>query len=101
MGMNQTTHKWCRLETYGGKIVENVVQAIARDILADAIEHLEKAGLPVVFHIHDEVVIDSPKFASGDDMLDKVVNIMREPISWAPDLPLNADGWIKTFYLKD
>lgn len=58
MGMDQKTKRWKRIETYGGKLVENCVQAIARDCLADTIERLEAAGLPVIFHIHDEVVID-------------------------------------------
>lgn len=101
MGMDQKTKRWKAIETYGGKLVENCVQAIARDCLADAIERLEAAGLPVVFHVHDEVVIDATPFADPDTMLEKVVNIMREPISWAPDLPLNADGWVGNFFRKD
>lgn len=101
MGMDQKTKRWKTIETYGGKLVENCVQAIARDALAGAIEHLEAAGLPVVFHVHDEVVIDVAPFADPDTMLDKVVNIMRQPIPWAPDLPLNADGWVGGFFRKD
>ena len=98
MGMDQTTKKWKRIETYGGKLVENVVQAIARDCLAQAIEHLEAAGLPVIFHIHDEVVIDcEPNSATLED----VVQIMSTPIPWAPDLPLGADGWVGKFFKKD
>lgn len=97
-GVNQTTKQWCALETYGGKLVENVVQAIARDCLAIAIEHLEAAGYPVVFHIHDEVVIDClPEQAN----LDEVTRLMTLPIPWAPDLPLNADGWVGDFFRKD
>ena len=101
MGMDQKTKRWKTIETYGGKLVENCVQAIARDALAGAIEHLEAAGLPVVFHVHDEVIIDVSPFAEPDAMLEKVVSIMREPISWAPDLPLNADGWVGNFFRKD
>lgn len=98
LGMDQTTKKWKRIETYGGKLVENCVQAIARDCLAQAIEHLEAAGLPVIFHIHDEVVIDcEPDTATLED----VVQIMARPISWAPDLPLGADGWVGKFFKKD
>ena len=98
MGMDQTTKKWKRIETYGGKLVENCVQAIARDCLAQAIEHLEAAGLPVIFHIHDEVVIDcSPNAATLED----VVKIIAQPIPWAPDLPLGADGWVGQFFKKD
>lgn len=97
-GVNQTTKQWTQLETYGGKLVENVVQAIARDCLAVAIEHLEEAGFPVVFHVHDEVVIDCPVDKAD---LDKVVQLMTLPIPWAQDLPLNADGWVGDFFRKD
>lgn len=97
-GVNQTTKQWTQLETYGGKLVENVVQAIARDCLAAAIEHLEEAGFPVVFHVHDEVVIDCPENRAD---LDAVVQIMTQPIPWAADLPLNADGWVGDFFKKD
>lgn len=98
MGMDQTTKKWKRIETYGGKLVENCVQAVARDCLAQAIESLEKEGLSVVFHIHDEVVIDC---RADTATLDDVVNIMSRPIPWAPGLPLNADGWVGGFFKKD
>ena len=98
MGMDQTTKKWKRIETYGGKLVENCVQAIARDCLAQAIEHLEAAGLPVIFHIHDEVVIDCPPDTAT---LEDVVKIIAQPIPWAPDLPLGADGWVGRFFKKD
>lgn len=97
-GVNQTTKQWSQLETYGGKLVENVVQAIARDCLATAIENLEAAGFPVVFHVHDEVVIDCPLDKAD---LDEVVRIMTRAIPWAPDLPLNADGWVGDFFRKD
>lgn len=90
--------QWKTLETYGGKLVENVVQAIARDCLACVIERLEAAGMPIVFHVHDEVVIDIP--ADRAD-LDAVVQIMSAPIPWALDLPLAADGWTGKFFRKD
>lgn len=101
MGQNQTTKRWERVETYGGKLVENIVQAIARDCLAIAIENLEAQGLHVVFHIHDEVVIDTPAWADNDTMLDTVTKIMTKPILWAQALPLNADGWVDKFFKKD
>ena len=97
-GMNQTTHKWEVVDTWGGKLVENCVQAIARDCLAENIERLETAGYPIVFHVHDEVIIDIAKEKAD---LDKVCQIMSQPIQWAPGLPLNADGWVGTFYTKD
>lgn len=98
MGMDQSTKKWKRTETYGGKLVENCVQAIARDCLALSIERLEAAGYQVIFHIHDEVVIES---GADSASLDNVVRIMSEPIPWAMDLPLGADGWIGNFFKKD
>lgn len=100
MGLNDK-NKWGRIETYGGKLVENCVQAIARDCLAQAIEHLEEAGFPVVFHVHDEVVIDIAPYADHDTMLKTVVKIMAQPIPWAQGLPLGAEGWVGTFFKKD
>ena len=100
MGLNDK-NKWARVETYGGKLVENVVQAIARDCLAQAIEHLEAEGFPVVFHVHDEVVIDTAPFADDKTMLNRVIQIMSTPIPWAPGLPLGADGWVGEFFKKD
>lgn len=100
MGVNDK-NKWGRIETYGGKLVENVVQAIARDCLAQAIEHLEAAGLPVVFHVHDEVVIDVAPWDTEDAMLSTVCSIMGEPVPWAPDLPLKAAGWVGYYFTKD
>lgn len=100
MGLNDK-NKWARVETYGGKLVENVVQAIARDCLAQAIEHLEAEGFPVVFHVHDEVVIDIAPFADDKTMLNRVIQIMSTPIPWAPGLPLGADGWVGEFFKKD
>lgn len=97
-GVDQTTKQWTLLETYSGKLVENIVQAIARDCLAVAIQRLEAAGYPIVFHVHDEVVIDCA--ANKADIYD-VVRIMTTPIPWANGLPMNADGWIGDFFRKD
>lgn len=97
-GVDQTTKQWTVLETYSGKLVENCVQAIARDCLAIAIQRLEAAGYPIVFHVHDEVVIDC---AADKVNLDDVVKIMTTPIPWAPGLPMNADGWVGDFFRKD
>ena len=101
MGVNQKTGKWQHIETYGGKLVENCVQAIARDCLSQAIEHLEAAGFPVVFHVHDECVIDIAPFGTPEEMLKQVTGIMTRPIPWAPGLPLGADGWVGKFFKKD
>lgn len=100
MGVNDK-NKWGLIETYGGKLVENCVQAIARDCLAYAVENLEAAGLPVVFHVHDEVVIDIAPWADDKTMLEHVCGIMRQPAPWAEDLPLNAEGWIGQYFKKD
>lgn len=96
-GMDQKTKKWGRLETYGGKLVENITQAVARDCLAEAVERLEAAGYPVVFHIHDEVVIDAPPDRAR---LEDVVRIMSQVPAWAEGLPLNAEGWTNEFFKK-
>lgn len=97
-GTQQTTGKWARLRTYGGKLVENIVQAIARDCLAVAMMRLEAAGYQIVMHIHDEVVIECP--ADACDLTD-VCRIMGEPIGWAKGLVLTADGYITDYYKKD
>lgn len=89
---------WTEAETYGGKLTENIVQAIARDCLAVTLCRVEKAGFQTVMHIHDEVVLDVPDDRAD---LDAVVNLMREPIPWAPDLPLNAAGFTGKYYRKD
>nr|WP_325190609.1 DNA polymerase [uncultured Selenomonas sp.] len=97
-GSEQTSGKWTRLRTYGGKLVENIVQAIARDCLAAAMTRLEAAGYRIVMHIHDEVVIECP--ADACDLTD-VCRIMGEPIGWAKGLILTADGYITDYYKKD
>jgi DNA polymerase len=99
LGVNQTSRKWMQLETYGGKLVENITQAVARDCLAEAVERLEAHGaLPVVFHVHDEVVLDVEQQYSD---LDAVVQIMSQNPTWAKGLPLGADGWVDYYYKKD
>lgn len=98
MGMNQTKKTWERIETFGGKLVENIVQAYARDCLAESIVKLEDKGYELNFHVHDEVIIDAPiGFGSVED----VTKIMGEPIKWAPGLPLRAEGYETEFYKKD
>lgn len=96
--VDQQSHKWVQIETYGGRLVENITQAVARDCLAENIERLEDAGYKVVFHVHDEVVLDVPKDRAD---LDRVIEIMSQPISWAPGLPMAADGWTGNYYTKD
>ncbi|MDQ2234260.1 DNA polymerase [Ligilactobacillus animalis] len=96
MGIN-TVKKWRRIETYGAKLVENIVQATSRDLLALAMQRLEKAGYPSVMHIHDETVIEAPSGKS----LDEIIAIMTETPAWAKGLILNAAGFIGNFYQKD
>ena len=89
-------NKWDKIESYGGKFVENIVQAIARDVLAEAMMRLEKKGFNIVMHIHDEVVIESD--ASSVEEINEIMSIVP---SWAPGLILDADGFESEFYKKD
>ena len=97
-GQNGTSKKWAVTETYGGKLSENITQAVARDCLFYAMENLTAAGYRVVFDVHDEVVLEVPEDKA--DLAD-VVRIMSQSPPWAPDLPLNADGWVNPFFHKD
>lgn len=99
-GVNQTRKQWCQQETYGGKLVENIVQGIARDCLAITILRLEEKGYPIVFHVHDEVIIEAPE-NDGVHTLQGVEEIFRMPITWAPGLPLKGAGYTTKYYLKD
>ena len=83
---------------YGGRWTENVVQAVARDCLAEAMKRLSRYGFEITMHIHDEVVLNVPKQYAD---LDKINKIMAEPVMWAQDLPLQADGFISDYYMKD
>ena len=96
MGIN-TVKKWDRIETYGAKLVENIVQATSRDLLAEAMRRLEATGNTVVMHIHDEAVIDAPFNRS----LDTTVQLMTKVPDWANGLILNAAGFVSDFYKKD
>lgn len=97
-GVDQIKKSWCRQKTYGGKLVENLVQAIARDCLAVSMMRLAEAGYQIRLHVHDEVIIDEPK---ERDSLQDIVKIMSRPIDWAPGLPLRADAFETEFYKKD
>ena len=96
-GTNQTTKKWGKIRTYGGKLTENVVQAIARDILGVVILRAREAGLPVVFHIHDEIIVE----AAPGQTLQQVEDLFSKPITWCTDLPLKGAGYTTPYYLKD
>ena len=97
MGQNQTTRKWEKTETWGGKLVENIVQAFARDCLAMALLRLDAAGYDITFHVHDEIVAEAPEDSRWEDMAE----IMGRPIEWAPGLLLRGDGYDTKFYMKD
>lgn len=96
-GLNQTTKKWGSIRTYGGKLTENIVQAVARDILGIVILRAREKGLPVVFHIHDEIIVE----ATPDQTLDQVEALFSEPIDWCRDLPQKGAGYSTQYYLKD
>lgn len=97
MGQNQTTRKWEKTETWGGKLVENIVQAFARDCLAEAMLRLDKAGYEIVFTVHDEIIAEAPEGSRWENM----AKIMGQPVDWAPGLLLRADGYETKFYKKD
>lgn len=97
-GMNQTKKSWERIETFGGKLTENIVQAFSRDCLAESIIRLEDLGYEINFHVHDEVVLDVP---IGESSAEEVAEIMGQPISWAPGLPLKAAAYEVAYYQKD
>lgn len=97
-GTMQASGAWGRIESYGPKFVENIVQAYARDILAGAIERLEEAGYPIVFHVHDEVICEVP---IGKGSPEEIADIMTAPVSWAPEIPLTAAAYECEYYRKD
>lgn len=96
-GPDQKTGKWTTISTYGGKLTENIVQAIARDCLAVSLVRAEQAGFETVLHVHDEIGIESER----PEDLDRMLELMAEPIAWAPGLPLKAAGFTTNFYMKD
>lgn len=95
--VGQQTRKWEVTSTYGGKMTENIVQAIARDCLAITLERIAARGLQVVFHVHDEVIIDAPM----DTTVEEICDLMAEPIVWAPGLVLKGAGFENNYYMKD
>ena len=96
-GMNQEKKTWGRIETYSGRITENLVQAIARGCLVETMLRLDAAGYKIVFHIHDETVVE----ATPDQKLEDIAAIFGEEISWAKGLPLKGAGYTTPYYLKD
>ena len=97
MDQNQTTRRWEKTGTWGGKLVENIVQAYARDCLAVAMVRLAEEGWKICFHVHDEVIVEAPIGTSWE----QVAEVMGRPIDWAPGLLLRGDGYSTPFYRKD
>lgn len=95
--VGQQTRKWEVVSTYGGKMTENIVQAVARDCLAVTLERIAAKHLQVVFHVHDEVIIDAPM----ETTVDEICGLMAEPIPWAPGLILKGAGFESNYYMKD
>ena len=96
-GVNQTSKKWAPTDTWGGKLVENITQAVARDCLAETLIELRRREMIAVFHVHDEVIVEVD---SADD-LQTILDVMASPISWAPGLPLKGAGFVCDYYQKD
>ena len=98
-GVEQQTKRWGRLETWGGKLVENIVQATARDCLAATMSQVSKMGYRIVMHVHDEIIVDAPRVDTR--ALDNIIRVMAQEIPWAPGLTLKGDGYETDFYKKD
>ena len=110
MGKPQNKQGWERLESHGGKLIENIVQAIARDILKLGLMRVEKFGkdksiiqwlVETVMHIHDEIVTEVDEDADDEKVMDFLKKCLTKVVPWAPDLPLGAAGYVGTFYRKD
>lgn len=101
MGLNQTNKKWGRINTWGGKLVENIIQAASRDILCNAMKNLTRAGYKINFHIHDEVILEVPDDDKSKNLDDAIRRMCALP-EWANGLPLNAAGFDNAhYYMKD
>ena len=98
-GVEQQTKRWGRLDTWGGKLVENIVQATARDCLAVTMDRVSQLGYKIVMHVHDEIIVDAPE--DDPHALDNILRVMAQEIPWAPGLPLKGDGYYTEFYKKD
>lgn len=100
-GLNQETKAWGQIDTYGGKLTENIVQAISRDLLGYAMKNLEAAGYGITMHVHDEAIAEVPDDGHAEEHLDNMIKIMSKAPDWASDLPLNAAGFTSKYYQKD
>jgi DNA polymerase len=102
-GIDTHTKKWAWIDSYGGKFVENIVQAIARDLLMESMQRLDKAGYEIVLHVHDEAAVEIEKgnIFNRKNQLRKIDEIMGQPVDWAEGLPLAAEGYVSDYYKKD
>jgi DNA polymerase len=98
-GVNQYTRKWQAIRSYGGKLVENITQAVARDLMASAMVNIERAGLWLVSTIHDELIVECPS-EKADAAFSTMKSIMCEAPDWADGLPLGGEGFISERYGK-
>lgn len=99
-GIIQETNQWGEIDTYGGKLTENIVQAIARDLLGNSMLNMQEEGFAITMHVHDEVIAEIP-LENAEEHYNNMVKAMERVPVWAPDFPLKADGYITPFYLKD
>lgn len=99
-GIIQETNQWGEIDTYGGKLTENIVQAIARDLLGNSMLNMQKEGFAITMHVHDEAIAEIP-LENAKEHYAKMVKTMEQVPAWASDFPLKADGYITPFYLKD
>ena len=99
-GYEQTGKKWAKMETYGGKLAENITQAVARDCLAEAMVRLSEEGFSIVGHVHDEIIAEVPA-QRAEEELARACALMGEGLKWAKGLPLRADGYLTPYYRKD
>ena len=100
-GQDQTTGKWVKLHTYGGKLTENIIQAISRDLLANAIFKVFDLGYNIVLHVHDEIAAEIPKDGKEETVLQQMIDAMCTAPDWAANIPLRAAGYITEYYKKD
>lgn len=100
-GQDQTTGKWVKLHTYGGKLTENIIQAISRDLLANAIFKVFDLGYNIVLHVHDEIAAEIPKDGNEEIVLQQMIDAMCTAPEWAANIPLRAAGYITDYYKKD
>jgi hypothetical protein len=101
MGVDSTTKQWTRLKTYGGKITENVVQAIARDLLADAMQRLNAADYEIIMLVHDEIVCEIPDDEKAEEVLEHICELMGESLDIYSGVPFPADGYVTPYYKKE